>query len=272
MFENLDFALMIDSYIIPWSIKITLALLVFVVGQYISRLIVRLVRNLMDKARVDAMLAGFISNILRFVLLLFVLVAALDQLGINTTSLVALLGAAGIAVGLALKDSLQNFASGVLIILFRPFSVGDWIEAAGIQGKVQKITIFSTVLLTGDNRIILVPNGQIYNGTIINYTSSTTRRVDMVFGISYGDDLKKAKKIIEDVIADDDRILKDPAPLVAVSSLGDSSVNFNVRPWVKTADYWDVFYALNENIKLAFDDNGISIPFPQMDVHIQKGE
>jgi small conductance mechanosensitive channel len=234
--------------------------------------ITNLVKKLMGKAKMDTILVNFIGSIIKSVLLLFVVIAALDQLGVNTTSLIALIGAAGLAIGLALQGSLQNLASGVMLIIFRPFTAGDFVDAGGAMGVVEEIGIFTTTMRTGDNKEVIVPNGALFGGIITNYSKRDTRRVDMVFGIGYGDDIRKAKDIITGIIEADERILKDPAPLVAVGELADSSVNFNVRPWVKSADYWGVYFDLNEKIKMAFDDNGISIPFPQMDVHIEKSE
>ena len=216
------------------------------------------------------MLIEFIGSIAKAALLLFVIIASLDMLGVNTTSLIAMLGAAGLAVGLALQGSLQNFASGVLLIIFRPFKIGDFVEAGGTVGTVEKITIFNTIVLSPDNREIIVPNGAIYGGTITNFSARDSRRIDMVFGIGYGDDIKKAKDILMQAMASDSRVLKDPAPVVALAELADSSVNFVVRPWVKGADYWDVKFDLTEHIKMAFDEKGISIPFPQMDVHMDQ--
>ena len=270
MFSGLDIERIIDVYVVPWSINIGMALAILIVGRLIVKILVKVIKRLLVNAKVEAMLIEFIASIAKALLLLFVLIAALDMLGINTTSLVALLGAAGLAVGLALQGSLQNFACGVLLIIFRPFHVGDSIEAGGIIGKVEKITIFNTVILSADNREIIVPNGSIYGGTIINVSARDTRRIDLVFGISYGDDLKKAKDILMAVMESDERILKDPVPTVALSELANSSVNFVVRPWVLTGDYWVVRWDLTEKIKLAFDENGISIPFPQMDVHMDQ--
>lgn len=269
---SIDIAGLIDTYVIPWGINIIFAVLIFIVGKYLVGIITNLVKKLMAKAKMDAILVNFIGSIIRSVLLLFVVIAALDQLGVNTTSLIALIGAAGLAIGLALQGSLQNLASGVMLIVFRPFTDGDFIEAGGTMGVVEEIGIFTTKMRTGDNKEVIVPNGQIFGGIITNYSKRDTRRVDMVFGISYGDDIRKAKDIIAGIIAADERILKEPEPLIAVGELADSSVNFNVRPWVKSGDYWSVYFDLNEKIKLAFDDNGISIPFPQMDVHIEKSE
>ena len=196
--------------------------------------------------------------------------AALDQLGVNTTSMIALIGAAGLAIGLSLQGTLQNLASGIMLIIFRPFKDGDFIEAAGVSGVVENIGIFTITMRTGDNKEVIVPNGQIYGGTITNNSSRNTRRVDMVFGIGYDDDLKKAKDILIKILEDDERILKDPEPLVAVSALAESSVNFNVRPWCAKSDYWNVYYDTHEKVKLTFDAEGISIPYPQMDVHVSK--
>jgi len=272
MFESIDLQVLLSDYVIPWGINIGLALAIFVVGRWLAGVLTRFAGRLLDKAGTDAMLVGFISSILRAVLLLFVVIAALDQLGVNTTSFIALIGAAGLAVGLALQGSLQNFASGVLLIIFRPFKVGDFIEAAGTSGVVEQIGIFSTTLKTGDNREIIVPNGSIYGGTITNNSARDTRRIDMVFGISYDDDIRKAKEILQTILANDERILEEPAPVVVVAELADSSVNFNVRPWVNSGDYWAVRCDVTEKIKLAFDDAGISIPFPQMHLHISNEE
>jgi small conductance mechanosensitive channel len=244
--------------------------MVDVVGRIIAKVLVKVLERLLVRAKVDSMLIEFIGSIASAGLLLFVIIASLDMLGVNTTSLIAMLGAAGLAVGLALQGSLQNFASGVLLIIFRPFQVGNFIEAGGIAGTVEKITIFNTVMLTPDNREIIVPNGAVYGGTITNISARATRRIDMVFGIGYGDDIKKAKELLMKAMESDERILKDPAPVVALAELADSSVNFVVRPWVNAADYWDVKFEFTEKIKLAFDDNGVSIPFPQMDVHMDQ--
>ena len=270
MFSGLDIEKMVEVYVVPWSINIALAIVVFIVGRLVAKVLVKVLERVLRNAKVDSMLIEFIGSIASAGLLLFVIIASLDMLGVNTTSLIAMLGAAGLAVGLALQGSLQNFASGVLLIIFRPFQVGNFIEAGGIAGTVEKITIFNTIMLTSDNREIIIPNGAVYGGTITNFSARDTRRIDMVFGIGYGDDIKKAKDILMNALESDERILKDPAPVVALVELGDSSVNFMVRPWVKRADYGDVKYALTEHIKLAFDENGISFPFPQMDVHMDQ--
>jgi small conductance mechanosensitive channel len=209
---------------------------------------------------------------LRWVLLLFVVIAALSQLGIDTTSLVALLGAAGLAIGLSLQSSLANFAAGVMLIVFRPFTKGDFVEVAGTSGSVDNISIFTTTLTTPDNKEVIVPNGSVIGNNIVNYSARPTRRVDMVFGIGYGDDIKKAKELLEQIVAADTRVLAEPAPVVALGELADSSVNFLVRPWVNAEDYWSVLWDTTETVKLKFDEAGISIPYPQMDVHLDKGE
>jgi len=261
---------MITLYIIPWGINIAMAVAIFVIGRWVSGILLNVVDKMLNKARMDSMLVSFVHSILNALLLLFIIIAALDQLGVDTTSFIALIGAAGLAVGLALQGSLQNFASGVLLIVFRPFKVGHFIEAAGVSGVVEEIGIFSTRLKTGDNREIIVPNGAIYDGTITNNSARDTRRIDMVFGIGYDDDIRKAKEIMQSVLDADARVFSDPAPLIAVAELADSSVNFVVRPWVKSSDYWGVKFAVTEKIKLAFDAAGISIPYPQMDVHLDK--
>jgi small conductance mechanosensitive channel len=258
------------GFVMQLLMNIVVAIAIFVIGRMVVKWIVKLVRKLMIRNEVDPILINFIAAIANAILLLFVVVAALDHLGVDTTSMVALVGAAGLAIGLALQGSLQNFAAGVMMIIFRPFKLGDFIEAGGVVGVVEQISIFSTMMKTGDNREITIPNGQIYSGAITNYSARDTRRIDMVFGIGYDDDMLKAKKLMEDILAAHELVLEDPAPAVAVAELADSSVNFNVRPWVNSADYWGVRSDLIEQIKLTFDKEGISIPYPQMDVHTDK--
>ncbi|TDF35057.1 mechanosensitive ion channel [Alteromonadaceae bacterium M269] len=270
MLEPEKISEMIDLYVIPWGINIVFALLIFIVGRMIVKVLVGVLGKLLAKSKHDSMLVDFVQAIVSAILTVFVVIAALDRLGVNTTSFAAILAAAGLAIGLSLQGSLQNFASGVMLLVFRPFKSGDYVEAGGTSGSVKSISIFTTTILTPDNKLILVPNGNIYGGNIVNYSAKETRRVDMVFGIGYGDDLLKAKKILEALTQEDERILADPAPQVAVSELGDSSVNFVVRPWVKSADYWGVKFDFTEAVKLRFDQEGISIPFPQMDVHVHK--
>ena len=270
MIESINLQEMADVYVIPWAINITMAIIIFVVGKFAIGIVTRLIKKLMSKAGLDNILISFISSIIKTVLLLFVVVASLNQLGVDTTSLIALIGAAGLAIGLSLQSTLQNLAAGVMLIVFRPFKDGDFIDAGGVMGTVEKINIFNTVMRTGDNREIIVPNGSVYGGTITNYSARETRRVDMVFGIGYNDDIRKAKEIINNILEADERVLSEPAPLVVVGELADSSVNFNVRPWCKSGDYWNVYFDTHENIKLAFDEAGISIPYPQMDIHMDK--
>ena len=258
------------SVITMWLMDVAIAVAIVFIGRMVVKSLVNLVAKLMRRAEVDTILVNFISSIVNAALLLFVFIAALNQVGVDTTSLIALLGAAGLAVGLALQGSLQNFAAGVMLIVFRPFKLGDFIEAGGVVGVVEEISIFSTVMKTGDNREIIVPNGQIYSGAITNYSARDTRRIDMVFGIGYDDDMLEAKQIMETIVAEHELVLDDPAPAVAVAELADSSVNFNVRPWVNSADYWGVRSELLEKTKLTFDEKGISIPYPQMDVHTDK--
>jgi len=259
-----------DAYIFPWIVDIVIALAIFFIGRWVTKQLIKLLERILRKSKVDDMLINFIASIANVILLLFVIVAALNQLGVDTTSLIALVGAAGLAIGLSLQDSLKNFAAGVMLIIFKPFREGDFVEAAGVSAVVEHIQIFNTVMRTGDNREVIVPNGAIYSGVITNFSARDTRRVDMVFGIGYDDDLLQAKEIINRILSEDERILADPAPTVAVGELADSSVNFNVRPWCKTADYWGVYGDVHEKIKLTFDAEGISIPYPQMDIHQHK--
>lgn len=250
--------------------SVVAAIVIYLVGRIVVRILTGLLEKGMTRAKVDATLASFLSNIARYVLITFVILMALQSLGVDTTSLAAIMGAAGLAVGLALQSSLSNFASGVMIILFKPFRVGDFIEAAGVSATVESISIFSTLMKTGDNKQITVPNGSIYGGNIINYSIKPTRRIDMVVGCGYNDDLRAVKAFLTILVETDERILKDPAPVVAVSELADSSVNFVVRPWVNSADYWAVLWDLNERVKLGFDERGFNIPYPTQDVHVHQ--
>ncbi len=270
MFEAFDINQLTTGYVIPWVINIGFALVIFIFGRLIANALVKLLEKLLVRAEIDEILIKFITSIIKAILLLFIIIAALDQLGVDTTSLIALLGAAGLAVGLALQNSLQNFAAGVMLIVFRPFKSGDFIQAGGTTGVVEAISIFSTILITADNREVIIPNSSIYSGPITNYSAHSIRRIDMVFGIGYEDDIKMAKETLQRILRADKRVLNDPEPLIAVAELADSSVNFNVRPWVRSGDYWDVKYELTEKIKITFDESGISIPYPQMDLHIDK--
>ena len=253
-----------------FGISLVISILIFYFGRMVARLITKGLRNVMQRQEVDKILETFVCNLAYWAMMTFVIIAAINQLGIQTASLIAIMGAAGLAIGLALQGSLSNFAAGVLIVMFRPYRVGDWIEAAGISGSVVQVQILTTILKTGDNKQIIVPNGQIMNSIITNYSANETRRVDLVVGVSYSDDLDKVRATIQSLIDADDRILDDPAVTIAVSELADSSVNFVVRPWVKSEDYWAVKFELTEAIKKRFDDEDISIPFPQQDVHIHQ--
>ena len=255
---------------LAFGIDLVLALVIFFVGRFVIRLIVRALSKTMQNNGVEKTLETFICNLVSMALLVVVVIAAIGQVGIQTTSFIAIFGAAGLAVGLALQGSLSNFASGVLIVLFRPYKVGDFVEAAGISGSVDQVQILTTILKTGDNKQVIVPNSQIMDSIITNYSAHDTRRLDMVVGVSYDDDLDKVRKTLEEIIAAEDRILKDPAPKIAVAELADSSVNFVVRPWCATSDYWPVMWDLTETIKKRFDQEGISFPFPQQDVHLYK--
>lgn len=258
-----------NENLVPYAWNIIAALLIFLIGMWIVSRLSNWMQNLMGK-RLDATIAKFLGRIIHVVLFLFVVIAALDRLGVKTTSLVAIVGAAGLAVGLALKDSLSNFAAGVMLILFRLFREGHYVEVAGTSGTVKEIRIFATVLTSPDNKVITVPNAEILANNIVNYSEKPTRRVDMVFGVSYDADLSQVKKILEEVVAEDERCLKDPAPTIVVGELADSSVNFLCRPWVNSADYWPVKWGMTEEVKRRFDAAGIGIPYPQMDVHLNK--
>ncbi|MBD5772592.1 mechanosensitive ion channel family protein [Marinomonas colpomeniae] len=252
--------------------SLALGLVVFFIGKFIASRVAKWCENRLLKSSVDKAVAGFASSILYALMFAGVILMALGQIGVETTSFIAILGAAGLAVGLALQGSLSNFASGVLIILLRPFRSGDFIDAGGQMGTVDRIELFHTYLRTPDNRIIIVPNSSVMGGAIVNFSREETRRLDLIVGISYDADIRLAKQIMEEIVSADERILKDPAWTIAVSELADSSVNFVLRPWVASADYWTVRADLLEKIKYAFDERGVGIPYPQMDVHVHKQE
>lgn len=253
---------------LEYGVKILGALIVLVVGMWVAKMIKKGVVKLMEKRNTDPTLVSFVASLLHVALQIFVIIAALAKLDINTTSFIAILGAAGLAIGLALQGSLSNFASGVLMIIFKPIKVGDFVEAGGTVGSVVEISIFTTILNTPDNKKVIVPNSNIMSGNITNFNANGNRRVDLVASIGYGDDIDKAKAVLEGILAADKRVLKDPAPTVAVVEMADSSVNIVVRPWVDGADYWGVYFDTTETIKKRFDEEGISIPFPQQDVHL----
>ncbi|HIP01972.1 MAG TPA: mechanosensitive ion channel [Sulfurospirillum arcachonense] len=258
---------LIMTYVTSYSFKILGSFVIFFVGKWLVRIIVSIIIKLMSKSSLDKTLANFLSKVIKSVLFVIVVLAALNNLGVDTTSFVALFGAAGLAIGLAFKDTFSNIGAGVLIIFFRPFKVGDYISAAGEMGTVEAINIFSTLLVTPDNKQIIIPNGGIIDGNITNFSAKSIRRVDFVFGIGYDDDLKLAKSTLEEIVNADKRVLKDPAPFVAVGELADSSVNFTVKVWAKSEDYWGIHFDTIEKVKLTFDEKGISIPYPQMDIH-----
>ena len=256
--------------ILSWGWRILAALLIFLIGRWVAKMVRNAVKRVMTGRGLDPMLVGFLGAILYSILLVAVIIAAVGQLGIQTTPLVAVLGAAGLAVGLALQNSLGNFASGVMLVLFRPFTKGDFVEAGGTAGTVDEVGIFTTVLNTPDNRRIIVPNGQITNDTITNFSAYDTRRIDLVIGVGYGDDLKKARETIDRTIRGHDKVLDEPEPAILLMELADSSVNFAVRPWVKSADYWVARSELMEEIKAALEQAGCQIPFPQRDIYVHQ--
>ena len=258
--------------VMEYGPKLILAILVLIIGLWIIKGIKKLVNKAMVKGKVEISLQRFLISLIAVGLKVLLLISVASMVGIATTSFIAMLGAATFAVGMALQGSLSNFAGGVLILLLKPFKVGDAIEAQGFVGKVHEIQIFNTLVKTFDNKMIYIPNGNLSNGNITNYSQEPIRRVDMTFGISYGDDIKKAKDILTRLVNADTRILKDPAPLIAVSNLGDSSVDFAVKVWCDTAEYWNIYFDMQENVKLTFDQENISIPFPQTDVHLFKEE
>ena len=251
-----------------FGLKIVAAIVILVIGRWVAGFLKNFSIKLMTKSNVDATLVKFLGHVIYIALLTFVVLAALGQLGIQTTSFIAVIGAAGLAVGLALQGSLSNFAAGVLMIFFRPFKVGDVIEGAGVLGTVEEIQIFTSLLKTPDNKAVIVPNAKLTADNITNYTAKPVRRVDLVFGVSYSDDIDNVKETINDVLKQDDRILDDPPPTIGLLEMADSSINFAVRPWVKPSDYWNVYFNINELMKKRFDKEGISIPFPQRDVHV----
>ncbi len=260
----------IADLITHFVIDALMALAIFVVGRWVAFQVANLLQKGLTAREMDSALVHFVRSLVYWALLAFVLIAALGQLGIQTASFVAIIGAAGLAIGLALQGSLSNFASGVLLLVFKPFKSGDFVEVANTAGSIEKIQIFTTELVTPDNKQIIIPNSAITSGTITNYSAKDTRRVDLTIGISYDDDIDKARELIFDEIAKDDRIMKDPEPVVLVMTLADSSVNFAVRSWAATSDYWPVYTSLTESIKKRFDKDGISIPYPQTDVHIHQ--
>ena len=251
-----------------YGLPLVWAIIIFIVGRIVARVVSNMIGKMMTKGKVDETLVKFAKSMIYIALMVFVILAALEKLGVETTSFAAIIAAAGLAVGLSLQGTLGNFAAGIMLILFRPFKVGDFVEAGGVSGVIEEIQIFSTKMKSGDNKEIIVPNGGIIGGTITNYSAKETRRIDLVIGVGYDDDLKKVRSVLENILGANECVLKDPGPTIGLLELGDSSVNFAVRPWVKTGDYWPTLFALQEEIKTRFDQEGISIPYPQRDIHM----
>ena len=251
-----------------FGISLFIALSILIIGRQVIKILIKVISTALERSNTEDTVRIFVTNLLNTLLMIVVFIAAINQLGIQTTSIIAVLGAAGLAIGLALQGSLSNFAAGILIVIYRPYKVGDYIQADNHLGTVDDIQIFSTVLKTPDNKLVIVPNGSIMNGSIVNFSNQDKRRVDIIASCSYEDDIDKVKSVLADILSKDDRILNEPKPRIAVSELADSSVNFIVRPWVKNSDYIDVYYSLLEEIKKRFDQEGIAIPYPQTDVHI----
>ena len=255
---------------LDFGINVVVAIVVFIVGSWIIRMLVGRMDKMMKKREMDVALRRFLRQLISTLLKIALIITIISQLGVETTSFVALLGAVGLAVGMALSGTLQNFAGGVMLLLFKPFKLGDYIAAQGHEGVVQDIQIFNTILLSVDNKRIILPNGSLSTNAMVNYTAENTRRVDWTFGIGYGDSTVKAKEVILGILASNDKILSEPAVFVEVSALADSSVNFAVRAWTKTEDYWAVFFDINRKVYDQFDTEGLNIPFPQMDVHVHQ--
>jgi small conductance mechanosensitive channel len=269
--ENFEFdSNMLMEFVVAYGPGLVKAILVLVFGLWIVKIIGGFVKKMLNKSNVDPSLQGFLRTLVTITLKIMVYITALGMLGVEMTSFIAILGAAGLAVGLALSGTLQNFAGGVMILLFKPMKVGDFIEAQGHSGTVKEIQIFVTILTTPDNKTIIIPNGPLATNSMTNYSTQPTRRVDWTFGIGYGDDVDKAYEVLKRLIEADERILKDPEPFYAVKELGDSSVNFAVRAWVNAPDYWGVFFRMNEEVYKTFDKEGLSIPYPQRDVHVHQ--
>lgn len=264
-----DWSTQFKEIAFDYAPKIVAALAILIIGLFVINMFVRLSKRLMQKREIDATLQKFLGDFLGWTLKILLFVVVASKLGIETTSFAAIIGAAGLAIGLALQGSLSNFAGGVLIMIFKPFKIGDFIEAQGVMGTVKEIQIFTTQLQTPGNKLAIVPNGSLSNGNIINYSAEEKRRVDLVFGVSYDADIKQTKEVLMNLLTSHPKVLKDPAPMVTVLELADSSVNFAVRPWVHTPDYWDVFFDMQENGKEALDAAGIEIPYPHS-VEIQK--
>lgn len=265
-FKNIsDFSL---NMLIPWGLKLFNVILILTIGLFIKKLLVKIVRKLLERAKLEQIIINFVATITNAAIMIFIIISCISELGIETTSIITILGAAGLAIGLALQGSLQNFAAGIMLIIFRPFKTGDFVEAAGVSGNIEKISIFHTIMRTVDNREVIVPNSQIYSSTITNFSARDTRRIDLLISISYKDDIQKTKDILKNIIDNDNRILKEPEVVIGVLELADNSINIALRPWVKTEEFWEIRSDLLEKIKNEFDRNEINIPFPQMEVHL----
>ena len=265
--EYLD---LIVDLVVQYTPTLVMSVAVLIIGLWVIKRLNRVLSRAMDKGQTDPTLATFLQNLSSVIMKALLFISVASMIGIETTSFIAILGAAGLAIGLALQGSLANFAGGVLVLMFRPFKVGDFVEAQGVAGTVAEIQIFNTVLKTGDNRTVIVPNGAISNGIITNFSAQDTRRVDFVFGIGYDDDIHQARAVLLGIFGRDERVLDDPEPFVKVGELGDSSVNFTCRVWVKSADYWGVYFDTIEQVKTTFDAENIAIPYPQTDVHLHQ--
>ena len=273
--QNFEFELSwewISGKLVDWGINLAIAIGILIIGMFIVRRISKVFKKLLLQREFDPSLQKFLVSLVSISLRILVVLTALGQLGLEMTSFIALIGAAGLAIGMAFSGTLGNFAGGIMILIFRPYRVGDFIEAQGESGTVKEIQIFNTILLTPDNKTIIIPNGALANGNITNYTLEKLRRVDFVVGIGYGDKYIHAKKVLERFIQEDERILKEPEPFIGLGELADSSVNINLRVWTKTEDYWPVKFSINEKIYKEFEDEGLNIPFPQMDVHLIKDQ
>ncbi len=266
--KNLEFQQLLENWIIPYGTKLLIAIAIFVIGRYLAKVLSTLIGKAVLASSKDEMLQGFVRSIAYFLFLLITVIASLSQLGINTSSLVALIGAAGLAIGLALQNSLQNFAAGVMLLIFKPFNKGDFIEAGGKSGKVEQMGILMLELRTGDNKTVLIPNGKVFADSITNYSRNETRRIDFIFDISYESDIEKAKEIIAQILFEDENVLHYPEPTIAVGNLAASSVQLFVRPWVQTNNYSTTQFAILEKVKIGFDKAGISIPYNQLDLHL----
>ena len=260
------------DFILTYGPRLIAAILTLFIGLWVVKILTRIINNLLHKKEIDPSLTPFLKGLFSGVLKLLLIVTVLGMLGVEMTSFIAIIGSMGLAIGLALSGSLQNFAGGIIILIFKPFKVGDFIQADSFSGVVHEISIMHTVLKTVNNQTITMPNGNLSNNNITNFSTEQTRRADWVFGVAYGDDAEKTKLVLENLIAQEKRILAEPAPFIALNDLSDSSVNFVVRAWTKTADYWDVYFKMNENVYKAFTEEGLSIPFPQMDVHLHQAD